>query len=455
MIGRVEELQLLENLYAENSLRIINLHGPSGIGKTKLVTEFAQNKRKVYFSVRDALQIYNKQIFITEVARYLGDVRRDIAFEVAIENLMKKATGEKLILIIDEAQNLQSGFPDFLCCLQCFLQQYREKLRLLIIFSSRRKVDLRMFYGAKNFITKSICIDLHPLTYIEAMKYYEVFSNEDKVLLYGVTGGYPNRLQLLDQTISAKENLYKLFFAVDSLMNRLTANLLIEKFRTKTVYETILYALASGNNRISTIAKEIGIECNKLSKYMNVLCEQGLLERIIPANEATVKKKHKKSFYKFKDSTLLFWYCFVYPYQEIIKTRGGNQLLRQKILNNIHGYCQSVFFDICLQHCAKLKANSDFPIVYRSIGYMWAEAARNDELYLLATSSNNACIALCLWEKNRYTKDDITYLQDLRKNLGYEKAPIIVFSRKGFTDRDLQLLRQLHNIRFISLFYIN
>ena len=50
---------------------------------------------------------------------------------------------------------------------------------------------------------------LDPLDYFESSLFVPRYSAEEKALVYGITGGVPQYLEMVDDSISIKEDVYK------------------------------------------------------------------------------------------------------------------------------------------------------------------------------------------------------------------------------------------------------
>lgn len=93
------------------------------------------------------------------------------------------------------------------------------------------------------------------------------------------------------------------------------------------------------------------MECNKISKYLNVLLTMGILRRVNPAFSSS----NKISYYEIANNMFVFWYQFVFPYMSSIAIGRGHQVLRNNIMPRLDLFAAHIFKKICLQYCYKLK----------------------------------------------------------------------------------------------------
>ncbi len=451
MLGRTDKLETLEKLYYANNLQIALLDGKTGVGKTTVLKEFLKRKRKYYFAVRDTIDAFNQQAFYEEgILQEFTENGKSANWQSILEDICKKATCEKFVLAIDNAQLLNTSFISLIDTLLSMLHKFSNDLRMLVIFSGDGIEFLqKILHEYQKIITY---ITLHPLTFHDTLTYLADLGNEDKVLLYGVTGGYPEYLQKIDPTENIKQNLFKLFYQENSALSYLGNEFLAKHFRQPRIYHAILYSVSKGALRMKEIATAINMEDNKVSKYVDALVKIGCLKRMVPINEAGVAKQCKNICYLFNDNMLFFWYLFVYPYISAIEAGLGNALLRTKIIPNLQKYTQKVFLDICYQHCLELKARDNFCIDFEHLGFIWPRKGTLKDFRLAAYGSQTVCYMQCCWDKTKIDLDTIVDLQQQYKENNKEKY-FIVFSRKGFTDRVLANDLRKNNIRLISLHY--
>lgn len=114
-LGRQGELAFLEKLYNSNELHCVCLNGAAGIGKTALLQELGKRRSKAYFCVRSCTENANKAAFLAEMAvQGIVDSKVCMSWQDALNAIIKKACGEKMLLMIDDAQELTSSFASFL-----------------------------------------------------------------------------------------------------------------------------------------------------------------------------------------------------------------------------------------------------------------------------------------------------------------------------------------------------
>ena len=451
-IGRQKEVTFLERLYNTNELQCVCIDGRDGIGKTALLQEFARHRRKACYCVRASTNNANKAAFYTELLTQGLLECSSGSWQELLQRLCNKALVQKLIFIIDDVQELQASFAELLPALVAVLQPLRDKLRLLLLFAGRDTGYVQQLL-LKNGLA---CQELHleHLTYEETLPCLVPFSNEEKLLLYGVTGGIPQYLQYIDMAQSFRDNLYKLFFAPTALLLHEGERLLAARFRQPHIYHAILCSVACGAVHMKDIAEAVGMPDNKTSKYVSALLQSGLLRKITPA-DADKAKQSKNTCYMLTNQMLVFWYSFVYPYLSSITMGVGSLVLRTKVLPALEAYGRQLFLQICSQHCLLLRSRGDFGFNFTSIGFVWPkDDCTSESLRLLALDKSHACFMQCVWNKTKVDVDLLKQLQQQYRDPQERKNSYVVFARRGFTDRALRYAAKISNLRLISLFYL-
>lgn len=453
-LGRKSELAFLENLYNSNELHCVCLEGARGIGKTALLQELGKRRSKAYFCVRSCTENANKAAFLAELmVQGVVEAKGCDSWEKALQAVLRRACGEKLLLLLDDVDELAGSFSSLLPVLLTALQAEAKRLRLLVVFCGRETACISA--ALQKASLKAEQLRLQALSYEECLSCFVPFSNDEKVLLYGITGGAPRYLQYIDAEKSFKENLYELFYAPAACMGREGEIILAQRFRQPHIYHAVLCSVACGAVRMKDIAEAVGMSVNKVSKYVSVLLQQGLLQKLVPIDEALLDKQHKNTFYVLTDTMLSFWYQFVYPYLGSITIGLGKLLLRTKILSALEGYGSLVFLKICYQHCFLLRERKNFGFDFVQAGFLWPKDDSSlAQLRLAAYDKNNACYMQSLWTKGKVDVDVIRRLQQDYAAPEGKKAAYLLFSRRGFTDRALGYAARTQSIRLISLFYL-
>lgn len=444
LIGRGRELEFLEAAHSYKELKLLILYGRQGVGKTSLLQAFKKGKRGLYYTIRPVGSVINKELFAKELQAQAYEAKDSSSWKNLLKPIFLKAKGERLFLIFDQIQEFDKYGEDFFLDLLSLIKE-NQQARLTIILAGQRGSWLDQ---VARHSPKPDILHLRPLSFIEAQPFYDSFSQEERVLLYGLTDGLPGILQLLRKDYTIKENLLELFYQPHSPLKEWGYSL-TNNFRQPHLYHTIMYAIAQGKQRLGAIGQYIGLECNKLSKYMQVLLEQGFIERVVSEEEFANGRQPKRTMYILSSTLLLFWYKYVFPYVGAIEQGQGNSIIRHRLQPQLDWFLEQAFVGIVGQYAQLLQERRDYPHSFSSLNKVWRSKEDDKELFLLSQGKGKACALYSCWHKQKLDERELAALTEGRP---YDFT--MVFSRKGFTDKALSFSSSREQLRLISLVYL-
>ena len=133
-------------------------------------------------------------------------------------------------------------------------------------------------------------IKLEAFNYLDAAKFVPNYSNEDKAICYGITGGVAKYLSMIDPKKSMDENIVRLFFRTDGYLYDETRNLLTQEFSDISLVNNIVEQIAFGENTLNTIAGKIGEKEPTVLYSLDKLINVGLVEK----KKCITDEKNKK-----------------------------------------------------------------------------------------------------------------------------------------------------------------
>lgn len=125
MIGRGNELEMLNSLYESNKFEYLVLYGRRRVGKTTLLQEFAKDKNAVFFPAQEKNDVLNLQDF-SKMAQLKLDGTFIASFDgwrAAFEYIDKKVT-ERTLIIIDEFPFIAEENPTIKSILQHVIDHF-------------------------------------------------------------------------------------------------------------------------------------------------------------------------------------------------------------------------------------------------------------------------------------------------------------------------------------------
>lgn len=153
-------------------------------------------------------------------------------------------------------------------------------------------------------------------------EYNPIFTPEDLLCLYTLTGGVPKYVSLL-MNVGAftKDSMIDFVTQSDSPLLTEGKDMLIREFgRDYSTYFSILQLIASGCTRQSEIDSIIGKNSGPYLKNLNE--DYSLIQRQLPL----LSKPGTRNLRWFmSDNFLSFWFRFIYPYQSVIELEKYEQ----------------------------------------------------------------------------------------------------------------------------------
>ena len=317
-IGRTKEQ---EKLLAQLSSPIQNaalLYGRRRVGKSKLILHTmrqASDARTIYYECRQTTTENNTKN-LSEVIAETFDMP-PLAFsdiEAALRFVFDRATGEKIVLAIDEYPYLRDVVKGMDSILQVLLDEYRDRSHLSLILCGSYVEVMKSLLERDNplYARIDLKINLQPMDYYESAQFYPERSCEDKVRLFSVFGGIPYYNRLIDKNVSVRENLIHLILEPDArLEDEVPSYLLSEISKIGNAHE-IFSALADGHARYRDILSQSHVSSGAtLVNVLNRLIGMQLVQRRSPINDPNNKKR---TSYVICDGLSKFYYRYVFRY---------------------------------------------------------------------------------------------------------------------------------------------
>ena len=456
-IGRKHELDSMNRSYSNNAFQFPVIYGRRRVGKTTLINEFCKGKKTIYFVAIQSTAKENLEIFSAQILSVLAPDAPKTPFPSyrdAIDYVFERARNERIILAIDEYPYLANSYQAVSSILQAAIDKYQTDSKLfLILCGSSMSFMENQVLGHKSplYGRRSAQYKLLPFDYIESAEMLPGFSNEEKIILYGVTGGTPEYLSRIDNELSVQENVRALFFDPSGRLFEEPTNLLKQELRMPETYSAIIGAIAYGCSKLNEIATKVDIETSQCSKMLSTLAGLGLVRKEYPITET----KSKKSIYLLDDLMFVFWYRFVLPELSRITAGFGGNVCDEVFAEPILSHTGKTFEDCAKQYMWRALKEKTLPFSFKKIGSWWGnnpKERREEEIDFIAFSDDQAIFGECKWRNTQIRKD---VLEDLIRKAGlfnsFTDTHFILFSKSGFTGATKNEANKKNNITLIGI----
>lgn len=455
-IGRERELSELDELYTRDDFQLFVLYGRRRVGKTTLLNEFCKGKNAIFYSAEQSNNKLNLEKFSALVFQFYGESTLESfsSWENALTYIDERQQGARLILVFDEFPYLVKKNRALLSELQHLIDHRLKNGKLfLILCGSYMGFMEKEVLGSKSplFGRRTGQLHMKSFDYQTSIRFLDGFSSEDKLKLYGAFGGTALYLQQVQSKKSFEENIKNGFLRVTAYLYEEPLLLLRQEVQEPGIYSAIIEAIAEGATKANEISTRIGEESAKCLKYINTLCELGILYKETPFGE---KESSRKTIYGISDLMFRFWYRYVFSNRILVETGAQEAIWQKKIATTYNDYMGSVFERICKDYLLAKNRQGLLPILFTNIGRWWGTDSVTHsqiEIDLVANEGNDYLMCECKW-RNEPTGmsvlNSLRYKADVfRKKRG--NIWFVLFSKSGFT----QGLKQeaMHNERILLI----
>ncbi len=441
MIGRIEELDLLENLYKSNKFEFLVMYGRRRVGKTTLLQEFSKNRNSIFYPAQaknDALNLedFSKMIQLKLDGIFISSFK---SWKDAFEYLNKKIN-KRTAIIIDEFPFIAEENPTIKSILQHSIDHLwkNNKNIFLILCGSSVSFMESEIMGNKSPLhdRQTSNLEIRPFDYLESSLFFPKYTNEQKVLAYGILGGVPRYLEAFEDDYSLEQNIADKIIKNGAYLHEEPSNLLKAELREPSIYNSILSAIANGKNKVQEIADFIHESNSKVSKYLTVLQTIRLINKYVPCGENI---NSRKGIYKITDNLFRFWFRYEFTNSAYYEILGKNNAIKE-IMNSISEFMGEAFEDICKEYLIRQAKKGKLPFVPYQIGKWWGNnpeiKAQDDiDILMIDKTGKKAIFVECKYTSKKVPIEEYNDLKTAMKAFpNIKEKHIYFFSKSGYSN---------------------
>ena len=455
-IGRENELSKLNRMYKSDKFEMAIIYGRRRVGKTTLINEFCKDKDTVFFPAIESNAEQNLEILSGAIS-YLQNGESNAEFKYksfadAFSRLEELSQNKRIIFVIDEYPYLAKADKSISSVLQRYIDHNFKKTKLFVILcgSSMSFMEKQVLgYQSPLYGRRTAQFKIEPFDYYDTGKWFPNYTNEEKAIMYGITGGVPLYLEEFSPNLTIKENLLDNLFDKNAMLYEEPSNLLKQELREPATYNAIISAIASGKSKLSEIASTDGVENGLCAKYIANLNSLGIVKKEIPVTEP----KSKRSIYQLEDNFFRFWFTFVAKNTAAIVSGRIEQSYDEVVAKRLSDYMGIIFEEMCRDYI--LYYDNLLPFNMSEIGQWWGgnpKTKKQAQIDVVVTSAdgNEGIIGSCKFKNDKIGSDELLLMQEYAEAMGcFDEKYFYFFSKSGFTD---DMLKNKNNhTRFITL----
>jgi len=458
-IDREHELDTLRSEYEKEGSSLVIVYGRRRTGKTALITEFAQQKKALYFLATEESELQNRNLFKEKAAAFINSaLLRDAqvsSWDIIFTTIMEHHFDTKPIIVIDEFQNIgksNSAFPSVFQRIWDELLKDKEVMVILCGSLISMMESQTLSYSSPLYGRRTAQIKLGQIPFRYYIQFFPDADIRKQIERFSVTGGIPKYVEMF----SGQEDIYQ---AIEhSVLNRSSflydepRFLLQQEVSEVGSYFSVIRTIAAGNRKLSAISANLEVKATSLTKYLSTLIDLDILEREVPVTEDNPEKS-KRGLYRIKDNYIRFWFRFIYPNLSYIES-GNSALVMDWIRKDlIKQHTAFVYEDICRERLWDMNRDEIWPFKITKIGRYWDKDTEID-IAAVDLIENNLLVGECkywqepvglnvLTELERKT-DKISWRKDCRKEW------FVLFSMCGFTEELIESAKSRPDVLLVS-----
>ena len=453
-IGREHELNTLNKLYNSDKFEFAVIYGRRRVGKTALISEFTKDKDTIFFTGVETNAKQNLDNFSRCIMEYNTGIASGASFnsfQMAFEYVFELAKTKRIVLVIDEYPYVARASKSLASTLQLLIDKNKDASKLFLILcgsSMSYMEDHVLAYKAPLYGRRTAQFKINPFEFLEACRYFENFSDEDKALAYGIVGGTPQYLMQLDDKLSIEENIKNTHLNPSSSIFEEPTNLLKQEVREPAIYNAVITAIATGSSKMNEISNKIDEDTSVCATYIKNLITLGIVKKESPYG----KKSTRKTIYSIEDNMFHFWYRFV-PENTSIISRGAVDLAYSRIAPELSSYMGSVFEDICKQYLWKLLLEGKCAVNFTDLGRWWGanpKTKSQEEIDIMGTDKDTALFAECKWTNEKVDLGVLETLVERSTIFNYKRTHFYLFAKAGFTKGCIDRANEMGNVTLVT-----
>lgn len=440
-IGRERELRALTRELGRPRPSLIVVFGRRRIGKSTLLLHATRARPSIYYQASRVAVSENIALFKRAVVRVLGESRILDGLNDwlgVLSYLANAARSEHpgLTIVLDEFPYLcetEVGLPSLVQ--KVWDEARREGTSLKLILCGSMISFMEELLAEKNPLhgRQTLELDVGPLSYREAARFFPGWSADDRLYAYGVFGGIPYYLDLCDPGASFEENVRDLILETGAPLSDEPSHILQAELQIVTRYATILRAVADGCTETRTIIGRVPEirDSSQLAPYVHKLQALRLI-RIVRSLDATERERDRR--YYLNDPFLAFWYRFCLPHLSALASGHAEEVYHLSIVPALNDHMGDVFEWVCRDY-TRLYARESLGVPASEVGRIWAD---DYDLDVAGTLLNQETVfGECKWWREPVGENVLDRLIENAERAAYGGVAsgrhYFVFSRSGFT----------------------
>lgn len=447
-LDRDQELAELEDWWLSPDKRPFSLYGRRRTGKSWLFRRFAHGKPAAVLVARELAPGAQLREFAAKLEPVLG--LRPIIDDVGglFRLLFRAARETKLLVVIDEFPYLlpraKAGKTRALTEIAAVMEEERDASGLKLLLSGSLVGEMETLMAERGPLHGRLRpLQLHPIDFDKARLFLPGHGTAQQFERYAIAGGMPLYLSALAGPTPLRTSVCREILSPSSALFNEGRVVLERELTEPKVYFAVLEALAGGDKDSGELASTLRTDAQRLSKYLGVLSDMRLVERLLPAGAKTTSRVGR---WHLRDPFFRFWFRYVLPFQDDLEAgMPAGTLYDTEINPTLADHVGNEFEQYCRHLIRATRQVSRVAAWWgQALHSLRREGTRSsEEIDIVGTARGR--VTLVGEARWRSKPVDISYLKDIdvyklpalrQSGIPVAAQPeIVIFSRSGFTER--------------------
>jgi uncharacterized protein len=412
-VGRGAELAQLAGAWdraAAGDPQLVVVWGRRRVGKTYLLTHFAEDRRAVYFTAtRQDSEDRQLRRFADHLRDQLGEADRDLVpetfpgWEQALRFVARLAQDSPLLLVIDEAPRLATGGTDIADVVSAVWENAVRDQRLMLVLTGSAVAVMEEMLGPHGGLHRRADVErrMDPFPLVDAARFQPDLPPEQMIEAYAACGGYPLHLRRWQPDRDTADNLRELAFTPGGLLLRDAPDILSEDLDWRGGYERGLTGRAGGERRRSRIASRAQ---QRIDYTLDRLRRAGYVHAVRPVGAGGAADP----MYEIVDTYLAYWFAVLRDDADLIEG-GQGSAVQQRTDGRWRRHVAWVFENEARVHAQRMVVSGELP-PDTVVGRWWRDGTA--EIDVLALSGYHpVLVGECRWQAREFTGRDLAELR--------------------------------------------
>ena len=428
---QINEYRFLQSVYDSKESTIQVVYGSTYVSIEQVLNTFFKDKKWLHYKARSVSERIQTHLWGREIAARGVAIAEYPGYHEIFEALGTGAD-KPLALVIGDFEKMVRSSPSFMKELTEFVyDESHPHVMALLISQNVEWVENRMVDAlGEDARELGGIVKIRELAFAALREHFTGMSYEDAVLTYSLMGGKSRLWHYFDADQSFRTNLCRNYLNMDSYLFSIPVHILKENLRETEVYNTILFELAAGNNKLNDLYHTTGYSRAKIMVYLKNLISLEMVEKIYSFSGGG-RDDVQKGIYRISDQMVHFYFKFIFPHLSSLHHKEPEQFYDLYIGPGIQEYAEEYFREICRQYILRCDELGRLPIHIEEESEWVGKQGRID--IVAQSEEGETILGLCSW-RERMGVELYDWLLSCARRARLKSSYIYLFGARGFSE---------------------